>query len=201
MIDLMLVTDRHAIGERDLRPIVGAALRGGVDVVQLREKDMATRDLLELASDLREITQQAKAKLLINDRIDIALAVGADGVHLPTNSFAIEDARRLLGPTKLIGVSTHSGDQAIEAEQRGADYVVFGPVFATPSKLQYGPPVGLDALRETSEAVSVPLLAIGGIDADGSAQARAAGARGVAVIRAILCDDDPKNAASRLLAP
>lgn len=195
---LYLVTDRHRTAGRPLLEVIEAALQGGVDAVQLREKDLPAGALFELASRLRDVTSRYSARLLINDRIDVALAVGADGVHLPGDSFAPEDARRLLGTRALIGVSTHSVEQARLAAARGADFVVFGPVFDTPSKRAFGAPLGLDALGEVSRAVRVPVLAIGGLTAEHVQDVRQRGARGVAVIAAILDADDPRAAAARL---
>lgn len=195
---LYLVTDRHATNGRSLTDVVEAALRGGVDAVQLREKDLLTRDLLALARELRAITRRHRAKLLINDRIDVALAVGADGVHLPADSFAIEDARRLLGADAVIGVSTHSVDEVRRAADDGADYIVFGPIYDTPSKLPYGSPLGCEALRRAVAAVPVPIIAIGGIDTDNATAVRATGCAGLAVIRAILSSDQPTEASEVL---
>ena len=175
-----------------------AALQGGVDAVQLREKDLQGRELLALASRLRDLCRSYGARLLINDRIDVALAVGADGVHLPVNSFAPADARRLLGPQALIGASTHSLDEARAAANGGADFIVFGPVFKTPSKRGFGAPVGLDTLAEVTRTVDIPVLAIGGVAADGVYAVRQRGARGIAVISALLAADDPRAAAAEL---
>jgi thiamine-phosphate pyrophosphorylase len=195
---LYLVTDRHRTGGRPLLDVVEQALLGGVDAVQLREKDLAGRALFELAALLCELCHRYGARLLVNDRIDIALAVHADGVHLPANSFTPRDARRLLGPDALIGVSTHSLADASAAQQAGADFIVFGPLFDTPSKRAFGPPVGLDALADVTCATSLPVVAIGGITAERAAAVRAHGAHGIAVIAAILAAPDPGAAARAL---
>jgi len=137
-----LITDRHQTLGRPLIECVEAALRGGVRAVQLREKDLSTRDLFRFAQELRAITLQYRAALVINDRIDIALACDADGVHLPGQSFSVRDARQLLGKQRLIAVSTHRPEEVMAAELAGADFVVFGPVYDTPSKRPYGEPVG-----------------------------------------------------------
>jgi len=192
-----LVTDLTQTAGRPLLEVVAAALRGGVGAVQLRERDLATRELLALAVELRAMTRAAGAALLINDRIDVALACDADGVHLPSHSFAVAEARALLGPDRLIGVSTHSPAELAAAA--GADFAVFGPLYDTPSKRAYGPPLGLDGLRAARAAAPLPLFAIGGIDAARAADARAAGADGVAVIRAVLAAADPTAAAASLL--
>lgn len=197
---LYLVTDRTRTAGRPLLDVVDAALQGGVDAVQLREKDLSGAALFELACRLRELTRRYGVRLLINDRIDIALAVGADGVHLPVDSFAPADARRLLGAGAVVGASTHSVEQALNAAAGGADFVVFGPVFDTPSKRAFGAPLGLDALAKVTEAVPLPVLAIGGVTADRVRSVRQCGAAGVAVIAAILAADDPRAAAAALRA-
>jgi thiamine-phosphate pyrophosphorylase len=132
--DLYVVTDRQLTAGRPLRLIVEGALRGGARAFQLREKDLSPRELYPLALEMRQLTQTYGAHLLINDRVDVALAVGADGVHLTTTSLPVAVARHLLGPGRLIGVSTHSTPEAQNAADAGADFVVFGPVFYTPSK-------------------------------------------------------------------
>ncbi|MGH7787120.1 MAG: thiamine phosphate synthase, partial [Candidatus Binatia bacterium] len=139
-----LITDRGQTAGRPLLAVVGAALQGGIRLVQLREPELGTRPLLELARALRRLTRAHGAALLINDRIDVALACDADGVHLPGRSFAVADARALLGPQRWIGISTHAPDEVRAAAAAGADFAVFGPLFETPSKRAYGPPLGPD---------------------------------------------------------
>lgn len=198
--DLYVITDRQQTGGRPLHAVMEAALCGGARAFQLREKDLAPRDLLPLAQEMRQLTQAYEARLLINDRIDVALAVDADGVHLTTSSLPVSVARRLLGPERLLGVSTHSLAEAQAAAEGGADFVVFGPVFFTPSKAPYGQPVGLEALRAVCAAVALPILAIGGIKKVNLDQVVAAGADGIAVISAVIAADDPTAAAQELLA-
>jgi thiamine-phosphate pyrophosphorylase len=198
--DLYVVTDRQLTGGRPLHLVVEAALRGGVRAFQLREKDLSPRELYPLALEMRQLTQTYGARLLINDRVDVALAVDADGVHLTTTSLPASIARRVLGPERLIGVSTHTLTEAQAAADEGADFLVFGPVFFTPSKAPYGQPVGLDALRAVRAAVNVPILAIGGIKKANLDQVLAAGANGIAVISAIISADDPMAASQELLA-
>lgn len=200
LLRLYLVTDRQRTAGRPLLDVVDAALRGGVDAVQLREKDLSGDALLKLAARLRKLTRRYGARLLVNDRIDIALAVDADGIHLPVDSFAPADARRMLGAGALIGASTHSVEQARAAAAGGADFVAFGPVFDTPSKRSFGTPVGLDALAQATQAVTVPVLAIGGVTAERVRSLRECGAHGIAVIAAILEADDPRAAAAALRA-
>jgi len=198
--NLYVVTDRQLTGGRPLRLVVEAALRGGARAVQLREKDLPPRELYPLALEMRQLTQAYGARLLINDRADVALAVNADGVHLTTTSLPASIARQVLGPRRLIGVSTHTRAEAQAAVEEGADFVVFGPVFFTPSKAPYGQPVGLDALRAVRAVVKSPILAIGGIKPTNLDQVLAAGADGIAVISAIISADDPTAATQDLLA-
>jgi thiamine-phosphate pyrophosphorylase len=198
--DLYVVTDRQLTGGRPLRLVVEAALRGGTRAVQLREKDLPPRELYPLALEMRQLTQTYGARLLINDRVDVALAVNADGVHLTTTSLPASIARQVLGPGRLIGVSTHTLAEAHAAAEEGADFLVFGPVFFTPSKAPYGQPVGVDALRAVRAAVELPILAIGGIKKANLDQVIGAGADGIAVISAIISADDPTAASQDLLA-
>ncbi len=200
---LYLVTDRRAVAAGHglaLPDCVERALRGGADAVQLRERDLPADQLLDLARRIAELCRRHQATLLINDRVDVALASGADGVHLPASSFAVADARRLLGSQRVVAVSTHTPDEARAAADAGADFIVFGPVRPTPSKAGYGPPRGIDELRRVAAAVEIPVLAIGGIDTSCAAQVIDAGARGIAVIRAILAADQPESAAAELRA-
>lgn len=198
--DLYVITDRQQTGGRPLVEVVEAALRGGVRAVQLREKDLAPRELYPLAQAIRQLTWRYGARLLINDRLDVALAVQADGVHLTTTSLPTAVARQLLGPERLIGVSTHNVAEARAAAEGGADFLVFGPIFYTPSKAPYGEPVGLEALRAVRAAVTLPILAIGGVKKANLDQALAAGADGIAVISAVIAADDPAAAAQELCA-
>lgn len=194
---LYLVTDRKQTSGRSLVDVVKAALEGGVQAVQLREKDLLGRGLYFLARDLRDLTARYGARLLINDRIDVALAVEADGVHLGHASFPVAEARRLLGPEKLIGVSTHSPAEIAAAE--GADFVVFGPVYFTPSKAPYGEPQGIGRLREAVAQSPLPVFAIGGITVGKVGEVCAAGAHGIAMISAVISAPDPREAAQKLL--
>jgi thiamine-phosphate pyrophosphorylase len=199
-IRLYLVTDRTQTYGRPLIEVVEAALRGGVDAVQLREKDLPAQELVALARGILPLCRQHGARLLINDRIDLALAVGADGVHLPAASFTSADARRILGDNLLIGVSTHSIIEVEEAQRGGADFAVLGPIYATPSKAVYGEPLGLEALAQATRRTTIPVIAIGGIDVSRIPEVRQGGAAGVAVVRAICGAPSPREAAARLRA-
>ncbi len=196
---LYLVTDRAQTAGRPLADVVEAALRGGARLVQLREKDLSGLALTRLGDELRVATRRHGALLFVNDRVDVGLAVEADGAHLARASMRPADVRPLLGPDRWIGASAHSLDEAMEAEASGADFVVFGPVFATPSKEQYGPPVGLEALRAVKASLGVPVLAIGGIKTENLQRVARAGADGFGVISAVLADPDPEGATRRLL--
>jgi len=196
---LYLITDRHQTMGRPLVAVVRQALEGGVRTVQLREKDLSSRELFKLAEELRLITSQYGARLLINDRVDIALAIDADGVHLGAASQPVSTARRLLGPQRLIGYSAHSVPQAAQAAAEGADFVTFGPVFFTPSKSDYGEPLGVDQLRSASEALTIPVFALGGVKRENIAQVMAAKAHGIALISAVIAAADPKTETASLL--
>lgn len=193
---LMLVTDRH----RSALPLVEAvakAVEGGVNVVQLREKDLCPRELADLALEVKGAIA-GRALLVINDRLDVALAVGADGVQLGRCGLPPALARRAVGDGLLLGRSVHSAREAREAAAEGADYLVVGTIFETPSHPQVKP-AGLRLLREARAEADAPLIAIGGITEANARGCLRAGASGVAAISAILCSEDPRAAAAGLL--
>jgi thiamine-phosphate pyrophosphorylase len=197
---LYLITDRTCLpAGRTLIDAVEAALAGGVRAVQLREKDLSAAQLYPLACALRERTAHYGAQLLINDRLDLALAVQADGVHLGEHSLPTAVARKVLGAGYLIGVSTHAHHQIRSAHENGADFVTFGPVFETPSKARFGPPQGIETLRCTCATSPLPVFGLGGIEHRNLPQVLSAGVQGVALIRAILAATDPAMAAGNLL--
>lgn len=196
---LYLITDRRQVPDGDLLHAVEAALEGGVRSVQLREKDLPPRDLYSLARQLRILTRRFGARLLVNDRIDVALAAEADGVHLGCGSLPVAAARRLLGPERLLGVSTHTPEEIAGVARDGADFVTFGPVWFTPSKAVYGPPVGLDLLHQAATASPLPVFALGGVNLERVAEALAAGAAGIACISAVLAAADPRSGAAGFL--
>ena len=200
MIDysLYLVTDRTLSLGRSTVEVVRAAIRGGVSCVQLREKGCSTREFMDEARLLKALLAGTGVPLFINDRLDVALAVGADGVHLGQNDLPIADARRLVGNRMIIGISAESVADAIRAEAEGADYIGASPVFTTPTKTDTAPPLGLDGLRAIRRAVQLPLVAIGGINADNAAQVLRAGADGLAVVSAIVSAPCPRTAAAGL---
>jgi len=194
-----LITDRFQAQGRPLVDVVTAALDGGVRAVQLREKDLGSREMYQLAMELRELTCQFGAKLFINDRIDIAMAVGADGVHLGVGSIPVVEARRLAGANLLIGYSSHSSEDARMAEADGADFVTFGPVYQTPSKAPYGAPLGVLALNKVCQSLTIPVFALGGVKPANVSQVLLSGAAGIALISAIIGAADPKNETVSLL--
>jgi thiamine-phosphate pyrophosphorylase len=181
--------------ERTIR----AALKGGIGMIQLREKDGCDRLRLDRACQLRRWTREAGVPLIINDRPDVARLAQTDGVHLGQEDLPVAQARQILGPFGIVGVSTHSLEQAIRAEEEGADYIGIGPVFATPTK-EGRLPIGLGVLQEVCRRVSIPVFAIGGIDASNIREVVSCGARRVAVVRAVAGQADPEGAARRLLA-
>ncbi len=193
---LYLITDRK-ICRSPLEDAVHRALDGGVKAVQLREKDLAARELFHLAEKLRALTTRYQARLLINDRIDVARAAGADGVQLGKTSLPVATARLLLGPEALIGFSAHSPEELATAARDGADFATFSPIFSTPSKSAFGPPQGLPALAAACRDSPLPVFALGGITQEQTTPIREAGAAGIAVIRAVLGAGDPGAAAHR----
>lgn len=201
MVDftLYLITDRKQVAGGSVCAAVEAALRGGVRAVQLREKDLSSRELFDLACELRECTSRYGARLLINDRLDIALAAGADGIHLGENSLPVERVREVAGERLLVGVSCHGLERALDAQENGADFITFGPVFFTLSKAPYGKPLGTERLGEACRLLRIPVFALGGIKKETIRAVLAHGAHGIALISAILAAADPERAAHEML--
>ena len=192
-----LVTDRKRCRGRPLEDVVQAAVDGGITMVQLREKDLPASTLLPLAESMREITT-GRALLFINDRVNVALAVGADGVQLPGQGMPVADVRRAAGDRLLIGRSVHKVNEGVTAENEGADLLIVGTVFSSESHPATAPQ-GVGILSRLREAVEVPFLAIGGVSEENAHMAIESGAVGVAVISAITESDDPTEAARRLV--
>ncbi len=197
---LYVVTDRTQTTGRPLEEVTRAALAGGARVFQLREKDLEARELTVLAERLLGVIRPAGGLLLVNDRIDVALAVGADGAHLSQRSLPPAVVRRLLGRERLLGVSCHSLAEAAEAQEGGADFILLGPIFFTPSKAPFGAPLGLEVLKQVQSHIHLPILAIGGINRTNRQEVLTAGADGVAVISAVMAAPDVSDAVRALLS-
>lgn len=195
---LCLVTDRAILGGASLQEAVAEAIRGGVTLVQLREKDIASREFCAIAQEIKEVADYYRVPLIINDRIDIALAVDAAGVHLGQNDLDVRTARRILGRRKIIGISVENKDEALAAQEGSADYLGVGAVFYTGSKADINTPIGLSGLQEICRAARIPKIAIGGINAGNIASVMDSGADGAAVISAILGRPDIREAARGL---
>lgn len=195
---LYLVTDRGLACGRSTLEIVRAAVHGGATVVQLREKDCSTRDFIEQALTIKEFVKDRGVPLIINDRVDVAQAVKADGVHLGQSDMPLGMAKKILGDSMIIGISAESQQDAVEAEKGGADYLGVSPIYATPTKTDTAPPLGLEGLREIRKAVRLPLVGIGGLNRDNAAEVIRSGADGVAVVSAIVAADDPQTAADAI---
>ncbi|MER3456051.1 MAG: thiamine phosphate synthase [candidate division GAL15 bacterium] len=192
-----VITDRSFRG-RTHEQVARAALRGGATAVQLRDKQATGRELLQWARQLRDLTRAAGVLFLVNDRVDVALAVHADGVHVGQEDVPVADARQLMGPGRVVGASAGNVEEALQAEQASADYLGVGPVFPTATKPDAGEAIGVDGLRRIVQAVRLPVVAIGGITADNAGQAIRAGAVGVAVISAVAAADDMVAATRQL---
>ncbi|MBT8347096.1 MAG: thiamine phosphate synthase [Desulfofustis sp.] len=200
MIDfsLYLVTDRSLSKGRSNRDIVVAAVAGGVTCVQLREKHCGTREFIHEALALRPLLRDRRIPLIINDRLDIALAVEADGVHLGQSDMPLAMARKIAGSSLIIGISAESADDALKAKQEGADYIGISPVFSTPTKTDTAAPLDLGGVNKICGLVDIPLVGIGGINRYNAASVIGAGADGVAVVSAIVSADDPTDATRTL---
>nr|WP_279343641.1 thiamine phosphate synthase [Variovorax terrae] len=199
LLRLYLVTDSQLTRGRALADVVGAAVQGGVSCVQLREKQLGTRDFLAQALALKALLAPLRIPLVINDRIDVALACDADGVHLGQSDMPPDEARRLLPAHVFIGWSVESSADVVRSALLPVDYLGVSPVFATPTKTDTEAPWGLDGLRRVRALTSLPLVAIGGIHPGNAAEVMAAGADGLAVVSALCAADDPRAAARDFL--
>ena len=197
---LYLVTDRSLSRGRSTENLVEAAIRGGATVVQYREKNLSTRDMIEEAAAIAGICRRLGALFIVNDRLDVALAVKADGLHVGQDDMPANVARSLLGPEAILGVSAGSAEEAIRAEADGADYIGASPIFSTPTKTDAGPALGIAGLAAITASTTLPVIAIGGINAGNARSMIAAGAAGLAVVSAIVSADDPEVSARDLRA-
>jgi len=194
------ITDRNVFSAQcSMYLAIESILEAGVNTIQLREKDLPVRELFDMAVWMRELTREYGAKLIINDRVDVALSVEADGVHLGRNGIPADAVRKISGDKLLLGVSAHNLEEAVLAERDGADFITVGPIYETPSKLKYGEPIGIDALRKVKSRISIPVFAIGGIKLDKVNEVREAGADGIAVISAILKAENIKKTTEEFL--
>ncbi len=195
---LYLVTNQKLAGDRSLADVVKAAIAGGVTIVQYREKDAPTGVMIDIARQIHEVTQAAKVPLIIDDRVDVMLAIDAEGIHVGQSDMPADLVRKLIGPDKILGVTAKNVQQAIKAEHDGADYLGCGDIFGTTSKADAGAPIGLDGFSDRLHSVSIPVVGIGGINIDNVASVIKTGADGVALISAIVSHPDPKLAAKQL---
>lgn len=180
---LCYITDRHGLAPQPVISRVHEAIHSGVDLIQIREKDLPTLQLAALTETAVRCSCGTSARIVVNDRLDVAVGVDADGVHLGRESLPPEVVRRQVSQDFLIGVSCHSLDEAVRADAAGADYILLGPIFETPSKIAYGSPLGLEKLSETVKRIKIPVIAVGGITVEHVKMCLAAGAAGIAGIR------------------
>ena len=195
---LYLVTDRGLARGRSTMDIVKAAVRGGVTCVQLREKECSTLEFIEQALSIKDYLSARQIPLIINDRLDVAQAVKADGIHLGQTDMPLDIARAIVGDSMIIGISAESLEDAVVAEKGGADYLGVSPIYATPTKTDTAAPLGLEGLRRIRAEVKIPLVGIGGLNRENAAEVIRNGADGVAVVSAIVAADDPEAAAGKL---
>jgi len=197
-LKLYLITDRRFLRGRSLNESVEAAILGGVTAVQVREKDISSRQFFEISRSVKQITDYYGVPLIINDRIDIAQAVDAAGVHLGQSDLHMPVARKILGEEKIIGISAGNAAEAVEAEKYGADYVGIGAVFPTGSKSDAANPIGIEGLKDAVSSITIPSVAIGGINSDNARSVFGTGVNGISVISAILNSKDIRKAAEIL---
>lgn len=197
-LSLYVITDSQLLQGRSHIEIAKAAIAGGATAIQFREKDMSTREMIDIAREIRVLTLRTGVTYIVNDRVDVALAVDADGVHVGQDDMPAPLARRLIGKEKILGVSASNLEEALKAEREGADYIGVGSIYSTASKPDAGTPVGLGVLAEIASRVSIPVIAIGGIKEENVGEVIKGGARGVAVISAIVLAPDMEEATRRL---
>jgi len=191
---LYLVTDSCILKGRDIFVAVEDAIKGGVSLVQLREKEISSLDFYHMALKMKALTRCYKVPLIINDRLDIAIAIDADGLHVGQDDLPVDVARRLLGKDKILGYSVSNIDEAVYGEKNGANYLGAGPIYPTGTKLDAVSPIGIDNLKRIVESVSIPVVAIGGIGITNIHEVSQSGADGASLISAILGKDDIQEA-------
>ena len=195
---LHILTDTVLQSRFSHMEITRLAIAGGADTIQYRQKSGSTREMIEIARNMKRLCSEAGVVFIVNDRLDVAIAAEADGVHLGQDDFPIPMARELLGEGRIIGGSAATLDEARKCLSEGADYVGFGPVYPTSSKDDAGPVSGIDILKQVVEIIPLPIIAIGGVGAENIPDVMRAGARGIAVISAVCCQDDPEEATRAL---
>ena len=195
ILRLCLVTDRNLAHGRPLTEIVDAAVRGGVTMVQLREKSATTRAFLEEARALKALLAPLGIRLVVNDRLDIAMAIDADGVHVGQTDLPVEEVRRLAGPGKIVGLSITNATQIMRPDAAAADYLGIGPIYQQQTKDDASTPLGVEGFRRLRALTQKPVMAIGGLKPDNSAPVLAAGADGLAIVSAIVAADEPEAVA------
>ena len=195
---LHILTDTVLQSRFSHMEITRLAIVGGADAIQYRQKSGSTREMIEIARNMKRLCSEADVTFIVNDRLDVAIAAEADGVHLGQEDFPIPMARELLGEGRIIGGSAATLDEARKCLSEGADYVGFGPVYPTSSKDDAGPVSGIDILKQVVEIIPVPIIAIGGVGAENIPDVMRAGAHGIAVISAVCCQDDPEKATRSL---
>lgn len=198
IFSLYVLTDQDLSRSRSNAEVVKEAIAGGADVIQLRDKGYTGKQLFQEALKLRVVTRENGVPFIINDRVDVALAVDADGVHLGQDDFPIAWARRLLGKDRIIGISTHNVEEAVQAEKDGADYISIGSAFPTTTKSDARPLEGLEMITDIKKNVNIPVVAIGGIKPENAAQVGQAGADCIAVISAVVSATNIREAAAKL---
>ena len=198
-LSLYLVTDRSLSKGRNLEWIVEQSVKGGVSIVQLREKEASTREFVTLAQNLKKILQPYRVPLIINDRIDIALAVDADGLHIGQNDMPYNIARRLLGPNKIIGISVESIKDIYESNNFDVDYIAISPIFSTPTKTDTITEFGIEGTKEAMKITKHKTIAIGGINISNAKEVIETGVNGISVVSAIMSADNPSEAAKEFI--
>lgn len=195
---LYLITDRTLVGSKEFYTSIRNALEGGVTLLQVREKDASVQEFYNIGLNLKKIAREYRVPLIVNDRVDIALALDADGIHIGQGDLPPAVIRRIIGPNKILGYSVSNLEQARAGERLGVDYLGAGPVYATGSKADASSPIGLNVLKNIKESVSIPVVGIGGIGLANLAEVKDTGIDGISVISAILSQEDPSRAAREL---
>lgn len=195
---LCVITDTNIQNKYSHAEIAEMALKVGADIIQFRDKFMKLGELVSTASEILKLCRKHNAKLIINDRVDIAMLTGADGVHLGGEDLSVKDARKLLGKNKIIGATAHSIKEAIDAEKCGADYIGYGHIFETSSKIRNSKPKGINKLKEVCSKIKIPVIAIGGIGIENAGTVMNSGAHGIAVIGSVVNSENPVDTVRKL---